>query len=307
MTSLIDPLIDEFRDIEGNLFGRAPAQEWVKPTNVTLREKSFRHVMEGSLKNGSELEFVIPWSAPQTRCVKPSRDILERFLGLATASDTEIHGFASRFGPLLIFCKATEADDHAVIIESCDVWRYFAGCMKSLLRIAGSYQFGRRPDPADWNVIGVHPITVIRTAVDDYDWLNPSPLQAEKAWKVMASVISRGENRDRAMWARLLNALLVLGRVRPWIVMDARGVSTRPRLTFTGPNLLSYLALQLCLMASKHDAFAVCSFCNKDYSPTLRAPKAGQRNFCPDCRKSGVPGRIAQRNRRERCARRANK
>jgi hypothetical protein len=300
MQARSDPRIDELRDLGGDLFGRAPAQQWVKPVTVALRQKTFRHVLEGALRNGSELEFVLPWTAPTPRCVRPSKSILEGFLSLASAKDEEIRDFAARYGPLLIFCKVKELEEHAVIIEGCEVWRYFAACMRSLLHIAARLASGRSLGPGDWDVIGWCPMAVARTEADGYDWLNPSPVQEEKAWKIMAAVISKGRNRDRAMWARLLNALLGLGRVRPWVNLDGSGGSTRSRLTFTGPNLLSYLALQLCLTASKHEAFAVCSHCTKEYSPTRRAPKFGQNNFCPECRAGGVPVKMAQRAHRER-------
>jgi len=45
--------------------------------------------------------------------------------------------------------------------------------------------------------------------------------------------------------------------------------------------------------AAKIDAFLVCTHCQKPYSPVVRAPKAGQRNFCPDCRREGVPSTYA--------------
>lgn len=44
---------------------------------------------------------------------------------------------------------------------------------------------------------------------------------------------------------------------------------------------------------------SLCSSCEKPYAH-IRAPKAGQRNYCPGCRAAGVPVKIAQRNRRER-------
>jgi hypothetical protein len=115
----------------------------------------------------------------------------------------------------------------------------------------------------------------------------------------MTHFVRKGSDRDRKMWARLLNALMELGRVRPWLVWEGTGGSV-PKLMFSGRNLLSYLALQLCLRASKHDAFAVCSYCEREYTSAERAPKAGQRNFCLDCRNNGVPVRLAQRSRRER-------
>jgi hypothetical protein len=300
MRALNDPQIDELRDVKGNLFGGAPAQEWVKPKTVVLREKSFRNLLEGTLLDGSELEFDIPWTVSVARRVKLSKTILERFLCLAGAPDAEIHKYASRFGPLLIFCRTKESDDHLVVIESCEVWRYFAACMKALLHMAASFHRGRSPDSSDWNAIGFCPFAVLRIEVKGNDWMNPSPMQQERAWKVMACVIQRGKNRDRTMWGRLLNALLGLGRVRPWVDFNDSGNASRARMTFTGSNLLSYLALQVCLTAAKHPEFAVCSHCRGEYPPVPRAPKAGQRNFCPDCRAQGVPVRTAQRSRRER-------
>jgi hypothetical protein len=200
----------------------------------------------------------------------------------------------------LLFCKLQEHGEHAVIVEYCQVWRYFADCMRSLLRIAAGFQSGRLPHSTDWDAIGYCPTAVGRTNLHGYDWFNMSPREQEKSWKVMAGVIRTGRNRDRTMWTRLVNALLGLGRVRPWVITDGSGPSGGIKLSLTSANLLSYLALQLCLMASKQDAFAVCSYCHKDYAPRCRAPKAGQRNFCPDCRAGGVPVREAQRARRER-------
>src|SRR4051812_22918942 len=105
--SLNDRQIDELRDSKGNMSGRAPSQEWTKPESVTLRKKTFRNILEGSLKQGSELEFVVrnPGSSSQTRAVRPSRDILEQFLSLAVANDEDIYRFASRYGALLVYCS----------------------------------------------------------------------------------------------------------------------------------------------------------------------------------------------------------
>jgi|SRR5450432_621807 len=320
MPSPNDPVIDELQNNEGNVFiGRAPAQGWLKPERVTLRTPV--HTLLLALLDRPpnverpELEFLLYKSriAPHGRTsrVRPSGQILEKFLSLASASDKDIHGFSSKFGPLLIFCREERLPPEdaemrqLVIVESCEVWRYFAACMRSLLRIAACFHGGRAPDPADWSTIGNYPPTVDRAKEDQaneepVDWLNPSPSTGEAAWKFMALFVRKGKDRDRAMWTRLLNVLLGLGRVRPWVRWEGPESKARPRVVFSGPNLLSHLAIQLCLVASKQDSFAICSYCNNHYSPQKRAPKAGQRNFCPDCRESGVPVRIAQRARREK-------
>jgi hypothetical protein len=179
------------------------------------------------------------------------------------------------------------------------MWRYFAASMQSLLRIASCFHSDRRPDGADWDRIGAFQTSLAAPAEQIPDLLSAT-YGGEEAWSVMVHFVGRGVDRDRKMWARLLNVLLELGRVRPWLIWEGAGKSARPKLVFSGPNLLSYLALQLCLRASKHDAFAVCSYCNRQYAPMGRAPKTGQRNFCPVCRAAGVPVQVAQRSRRER-------
>jgi hypothetical protein len=313
-----------------HLWDRTPAQTWFKPDRVTLSTHTIRlgndHRKKSSMdspfsrlqllaelgaRSGPELqqqvsvlEFVQDphWreSAPRTNLVQPHPGIFERFLRLADAPDHELHEFASRFGALLVFGRIDLLKPQKyVIVESCDVWRYFAASMRCLLSIANCFHHDRRPDPADWARIGASPTSLAPAKSEALDLLSPYASGAEETWVAMAHFVRSGSDRDRKMWTRLLNVLLELGRVRPWLLWE-RSAGTRPELVFTGPSLLSYLALQLCLRASKHDAFAVCSYCHREYAPTERAPKAGQRNFCPDCRASGVPIRMAQRSRRER-------
>jgi hypothetical protein len=263
--------------------------------------------LDKSYVDGAELEFVLDSPRfgipPPANRVRPSPDLFERFLGLKTAPARQIQEFASRFGALLVFCRIESQEVHPgklIIVESCAMWRYVAASMGSLLRIASCFHSDRKPDTADWDRIGAFPASLAALPkAEPYDQLSAS-FGGEKAWTSMVHYVGRGADRDRKMWARLLNVLLELGRVRPWLIWEGAGNSARPKLVFSGPNLLSYLALQLCLRASKHDAFAVCSYCNQQYTPMGRAPKTGQRNFCPDCRAAGMPVRIAQRSRRER-------
>lgn len=328
--SLLD---DVLRDQAKEMLGRTPVQGWRKPDRVELNvgRVTLRNVRKPlsktaadylkiantrdvgthesayALTHRAEMEFVLeqPRSEVSTHAnrVRPNPEILERFLLLATASDDQIQKFASSFGALLIFGEIEKRKilpGKLIIVESCEMWKYFALSMRSLLRIASCFHANLKSDPADWDQIGACPASLIPQTESPRDLLSPAPLSGEEAWFAMVHFVRKGADRDRKMWARLLNALLQLGSVRPWLVWEGVGSSARPNLVFSGANLLSYLALQLCLRASKHDAFAVCYFCNQPYPPLGRAPKTGQRNFCPDCRERGVPVRLAQRSRRER-------
>ena len=295
------------------MLGRTPAQGWRKPERVavsmsTSRLKLLLDLIEKQRDkfyvDGAELEFVLDSKFPPlANSVRPSPDLFERFLHLEAAPAHQIQEFASRFGSLLIFCRIKRQEilpGKLIIFESCAVWRYFAVSMGSLLRIASCFHSNRRPDPADWDRIGAFPVSSLAAPAKEEPYDPLISFGGEEAWTAMTHFVRRGGARDRRMWARLLNVLLELGRVRPWVIWEGAGSSARPKLVFSGPHLLSYLALQLCLRASKHDAFAVCSYCNRQYVPIGRAPKTGQRNFCPDCRAAGMPVRVAQRSRRER-------
>ena len=178
------------------------------------------------------------------------------------------------------------------------VWTYFARSLRALLHIAARYRSGLAADGDDWGLIRTAPSSMKYEKGGPIDIWNPLVLGGEEAWMAMIHFVRKG-SRDRVMWLRLLNCLLALGRVRPWIICEGPAKETRPSLVFSGPNLLSYLALQVCLVAAKQDGFAMCSYCQKPYVPR-RAPKSGQRAYCKECRDAGVSVRVAQRNRRAR-------
>jgi hypothetical protein len=319
MTSKTDIRLDELRTAQGRLFGSFPANEWVRPESVVLhagspRNVSLRDVLSGFGQSyidfndhplnsdGPKLEitFHAPWSTapPPKNRVRPHAEILDAFMALGAGSDEDIRAFASRYGGLLAFSHLRSgADDLVVVIESCEVWRYFAKSVKSLLFIGASLTARQTPNKADWDAIGECPGTIAtyEGKKGSTDLLSPLPIEAQEAWSSMAYFVRRGFDRNKAMWTRLVNTVLALGRVRPWLQWD-----DAPRLVFTGPNLLSYVAMQLCLRFSDKDSFAVCSYCGRQYEPGQRSPKAGQRSFCHECRRDGAPVRLAQRDYRQR-------
>ena len=168
--TLNDPQVDELRDAEGKFFGRAPVQGWLRPISVSLRRPTFRDLLEGKFKvdpdGPTDRLFAVhtPWAAPTppNGYVKPRPRLFEDFVSMGSASDDEIHRFASRYGPLMIFCRAEPGAEKTcdIIRERSDVWRYFARSMKSLLRIAANLHAGRRGSSSDWDAIGNAPFAV---------------------------------------------------------------------------------------------------------------------------------------------------
>jgi hypothetical protein len=305
MTVLRDPLVDELRNKSLQLFGRTPVREWQKPERVTLLTAEPRLSDSFRGRRPPRLEFVmrnpLGLDTPKTRLVRPKDGILEEFLNLSSALPPRICSFGEKYGPLLIYCKEKakgKESNNLVVIEDCEVWSYFARSLRALLHIAARYRAGLTADGEDWRLIAAVPASMNYERGGPIDVWNALVLGGEEAWMAMIHFVRRG-SRDRVMWLRLLNCLLALGRVRPWIICEGPAKETRPSLVFSGPNLLSYLALQVCLVAAKQDGFAMCSYCQKQYVPR-RAPKSGQRAYCKECRDAGVPVRVAQQNRRAR-------
>jgi len=319
-----DPLIGELLDEEvGKLiFGRIPAHEWVKPERVTLQlppvaraaksadqGATLRDLIDASagqynVDDQPQLEFAIhpPWSSdsPSGPRIRPSERILNEFMSLVSAPDEKLRGFASRYGPLLIYCTVKrEASRELIVGEYCEVWRYFSRSLQALLHIAAGFRAGNSQQrlKEDWDAIGDVPTRVRELDDRPEDSRKPWIIHPEQEWTARSCYfIGKGRDRSRTMWLGLLNCLLQLGQTRPWLLWEGSATESLPRLVFSGPNLLSYMALQVCLIAAKQGAFALCSFCQKQYTPK-RTPKSGQKNYCPECRDAGVPVRMAQRAR----------
>jgi hypothetical protein len=187
-------------------------------------------------------------------------------------------------------------------LEYCDVWRYFAGAMGALLRIAAKLYRGEPGSKGDWEIIHKIPRLLQETAFESrLGSLQPFPHGDEKNWLALAHFAGKASQQNRALFSHLMNTLPGLGGVRPWFSWSEASRSVaRPGITYSGQSLLSQLVLQLCLRIAKVDSFLVCTHCQQTYSPVVRAPKAGQRNFCPDCRVAGVAKKYALRDFRHR-------
>jgi hypothetical protein len=309
MGRMARPEISEFINDKGQVFGRTFGAAWLVPDSVELDQ--------GKLTIWSTRQY---WSRKQKHSVGSSPGLLDKFLSLADVSDAtaslrsmetgvtpsreKILRFARQYGGLQIFYSVLPQQSwpDTVHIEYCEIWRYFAGAMAALLRIGAEFYQGRTGAETDWQIISSTP-KVMRKVVQssDPDLLQAFALSNEENWLVLAEAVSKPNQRTKVVVGHLANTLLGLGGVRPWLTWpDTRGAVARPRITYFGSSLLSELALQLCLRLVKVDTLLVCVHCHKLYSPVVRAPKAGQRNFCPDCRHEEIPKAYALKDFRER-------
>jgi hypothetical protein len=285
----------EFYNDKGELFGRTLASEWLAPISVQFGN--------GSLRILSNRQY---WSGNSSgRWIRPPQGLLDSFIALADApSDEKIGSFATQYGGLQIFYNVGGKPTWPLAehIEYCEVWRYFARVTRALLRIASNLYRGGAGSKEDWDAISKVPSVMRETAQKAMPGiLYPFPLSDEANWLALAHFVAKGSQQTRVMFAHLVNTLLGLGCVRPWFTWsDGARKVIRPQIAHSGRSLLSQLALQLCLRLAKVDALLVCVHCQQPYSPVVRAPKAGQRNFCPECRTKGVPQNYALKDFRKR-------
>ena len=300
----------EFVNDHGGFYGATLATEWRAPDSVDLSH--------GVLTIRSTRPY---WNCGKAgRRIRPPRGLLDSFISLAgvskampslralargsTSSDEKIGAFATRYGGLQIFYRLRRAtpwpaSEH---LEYCDVWRYFAHVAGALLRIAAELYQGRDGSPEDWEIIHKVPPVMRKTAHQlSPGLLHPFPEGDEETWLSLAHFAGKPSQQNRTMLGHLVNTLLGLGAVRPWFTWsEASRRGARPEMKYSSRSLLSQVALQLGLRLAKVDSFLMCIHCHQPYSPVVRAPKAGQRNFCQDCRSAGVPKRYALRDFRQR-------
>ena len=312
----VDP-VDHLRN-DDKLLSRTVVDRWQKPKQVHLipadtipvgdqivdfikRPRDLTRLQRGHSR------IVLQWDEADSNnpkeLVKPPASLLQSFMKLADGSDARIRDFAERYGGLGVFGDLEQGAPSYRMIEFCDVWRYFAKAIRSLLSIATTVNSKDVGTAEEWDSIRFFPRImkdVKLTLVERVSFqVVPEEYEGEKGWITQAHFAHKSDTyKNRAMWRRLLNVLLSLGQVRPWILWAGKHNEGRTRLVYGTPSLLSYLALQVCLLAVGQPDFVVCSVCSSEYVP-MRVPKAGQKNYCPECRKNGAASRLGQRKRRE--------
>jgi hypothetical protein len=267
--------LNELLTPAGSLDRRVSVFSWFVPGFVSLKDKNLIwDYSPKSLKSGLWLV--------------PSQGMLESFIKLGEAPDRNIARFAKRWGVLGICAHGLPSTHNpnspdfrplgcrplgwetGHCWEPFDIWRHFARQAFSLLRIANSVHQGRPANLADWKQV-----------------------YARSRHGIPPQVKRPSVRFDKIILMLRLNEWLNLGNVRPEIEWRER--EERPSVKFNTNGLFGALAVQLILSAAKVDGWAICTHCRKEYMPTKRRPKTGQRNFCPDCRAANVPARYAVR------------
>jgi hypothetical protein len=111
----------------------------------------------------------------------------------------------------------------------------------------------------------------------------------------------RALTEQRALVAATIEGWLDLGDVAvsvTWPPPDPSGRST-PRLGYHGDGLFAALGVALALNLSNAKGLYICDHCGCAYT-RIRAPQAGKRGYCDDCKQKGAQASWrASRARRE--------
>jgi hypothetical protein len=231
-------------------------------------------------------ESTLAWR-PGDKERRVTRGLLERFIELREASPRKIAAFARRAGMLELHDehinwapgKPRDPEElREARAESVADWRAWAVAAWAALDITAHLKSGSRPPATDWPML-------FRPALlwsNLFGYHSPDTLPF---WDPDA---------DASFLEHQINRFLEIGRVRPILDWDQGMVRYRVR------GLLGAIALQLLLIATGAESWVICSGCARPYQPLERAPKSGQRAFCPTCRRSGAPERIAAKDYRAR-------
>ena len=112
-----------------------------------------------------------------------------------SSSDERISRFAARYGGLLIFYRVAAGShgNNTVHTEHCAIWRYFAGVMRSLLRIGAEQYQGRAGLTEDWELISKPPGRMGEAVVyAETRLLDPGPLGDEEKLASAVALCSQG-------------------------------------------------------------------------------------------------------------------
>lgn len=145
-----------------------------------------------------------------------------------------------------------------IVAEPVAVWREYARIARCLVRVGAAIIASKRPADADIGVLADPP---------RYAYVRAHP---------------------RSLLVEWINAWLTAAQVRPAVSW----AGLRPSISLNARGLFGALALQLIVACGDFSGMGVCHHCAREY-PCVRAPKRGQRSFCPACRKVGEPARYA--------------
>jgi hypothetical protein len=225
---------------------------------------------------------------------KARKGLLEQFISLSDTSDPEAFLKYARHWGVLGLCRhdlpwthslgpsrdvSTPSVSGRCLPESSEnirSWSALARLLLSFLNIAAALHSNQPGSAKDWGVLYSGDRNRANNAA-------AHPLNTQKSYFAvrLSRALSEANIQTSVRWG---------------------GVDRNPTLGYNlGTELFGHLILQVAVASCRRTNFFRCSVCGSTYIPR-RMPKHGQQNYCPNCRATGVPARLASRMYRKRKA-----
>jgi hypothetical protein len=257
----------------------------------------------------------VHWKGGIGGSIKPSPQVLDRFIELWRADSAEILAFAKTNGtlrrPLLLSRTFRKTDSEAR--EPLSKWRSLSRHAWELLSIAAAIRAGDNLTFEEWTELmsedrilsGMGSLLALGTQEHrrrSFAVLRSNGLQSydgQEKWQTAA---------EHYLWAEVAAWNTKLGPVSFEIERDEDTDSGWKLAVEFGGSMICYIGFQLMLVLAGGDLFT-CSACGKPYirprgrnapKGLRKTPKTGERNYCQgeDCIREG--NRLAAKRRRER-------
>lgn len=266
---------------------RQPSEPTLKRGRLVWPETKFH--MFPSWHSGS-------WASGGGEFVTPPRDLLARFIRLRDGDDSAVLEFARKWGPLPWCWEHSLPTPHS---REC----HAALCYerRSYWEPASAY----REIARDFARV----VTAAERALVNPDG-EAALLAGAELWKIIIPAMSRSQRHaeESARACGLKRSIVQVANswliprfgIAPSLAWDQSSDFASLGFSPLDPCLITTLARRVLgrFMSPLHH----CSGCQREYSEgdRYRAPKRGQRNFCPECRVNRVPQRFAEREYRLR-------
>ncbi len=218
------------------------------------------------------------------RYVGEGKDLLEGFLALADAADSDVEAYARRWG-ILGLCR------HGLPAGHESVRLFIAGA-----KLTGDKTAFMRPIDRAGKEHGAAVVDAPCWSGNPSDgWREPTEL-----WRIYADLarnlllaanVARIAGRESPD-ARRSGLNLLAGELDQWLTLAPMQVrfivrQGRPSISLVPRNPISalsaVLAAQVCFAASASKDLLLCANCGRPYFPKRKPPREGTRTYCPRC------------------------
>lgn len=160
-------------------------------------------------------------------------------------------------------------EGRTIHFDHIEDWRRYSRIAQSILNIAAELNQGRAAQDEDWRALAPLADADLLASGFGYPFIRGG---------------QRSMRAQRNALAYVINEWLQSAGVTIWFGWDCNADQWQISLGTSGDddNLLGHLGYALLIAASQSDGLAICCNCRRSYVPERR-PNPNRRNYCPTC------------------------